>query len=165
MSIPKIQSVSGFSGSTEGAEPGAGASGNADLSCAIQGGTGEGTRTERHVGEDSSRGGRALDSQLWSLLCWWKQVGRAVTMPSFLTSSPQTVLRIVVLGIWDYIENKIEVKTSVPRTPPASHPGSWKLSLSCPSQGGSHQQRPAPSHAGHTSLSSCAFGWVGKGDD
>ena len=40
MSIPKIQSVSVFSGSTEGAEPGAGASGNADLSCAIQGGTG-----------------------------------------------------------------------------------------------------------------------------
>lgn len=38
-------------------------------------------------------------------------------MPSFLTSSLQTVLRIVVLGIWDYIENKIEVKTSVPRTP------------------------------------------------
>ena len=99
-----------FSGCTEGAEPGAGASANADLSCIIQGRAGEGTRTKIPLGEGSSPGSRALDSQLWSL-CWWKQVGRAVTTASFLTSSPQTVLRIVVLGIWDYIENKIEVKT------------------------------------------------------
>ena len=180
-----------FSGCTEGAEPGAGASANADLSCIIQGRAGEGTRTKIPVGEGSSPGSRALDSQLWSL-CWWKQVGRAVTTPSFLTSSPQTVLRIVVLGIWDYIENKIEVKTvslappepaileaevslappsqpswrlECPSHPRASHPGSWKLSLSYPSQGGSHQQRPAASHTGHTSLSSCAIGQVGRGDD
>lgn len=39
--------------------------------------------------------------------------GNTVT-PSFCAAlSPQTVLRIVVLGIWDYIENKIEVKTRV----------------------------------------------------
>ncbi|XP_023380491.1 transmembrane protein 266, partial [Pteropus vampyrus] len=39
--------------------------------------------------------------------CSW--VPGAVTRTSCLASSPQTVLRIVVLGIWDYIENKIEV--------------------------------------------------------
>lgn len=29
-----------------------------------------------------------------------------------LLSVPQTVFRIVVLGIWDYIENKVEVGTA-----------------------------------------------------
>lgn len=121
-----------FSGCTEGAEPGAGASANADLSCIIQGRAGEGTRTKIPVGEGSSPGSRALDSQLWSL-CWWKQVGRAVTTPSFLTSSPQTVLRIVVLGIWDYIENKIEVKT-VSLAPPEPAILEAEVSLAPPSQ-------------------------------
>lgn len=50
---------------------------------------------------------------------------RAVIIISSLISSPQTVLRIVVLGIWDYIENKIEVKTSVDTHPP--HWPSWEL--------------------------------------
>lgn len=45
----------------------------------------------------------ALEHVLWVL--------GTVTGTSCLSSS-QTVLRIVVLGIWDYIENKIGVKTN-----------------------------------------------------
>ena len=81
-------------------------------------------------------------------------------MPSFLTSSPQTVLRIVVLGIWDYIENKIEVKTSVPRTP-LTQP-SWKLEtitvLSVPGREPSTKASSLP-HWTHESVQLCL--WVG----
>ncbi|KAK2489141.1 hypothetical protein MC885_004064, partial [Smutsia gigantea] len=58
--------------------------------------------------ERAKQGSRALDSELWNLLCWGEGAWTAIMQP-LLISSPQTVLRIVVLGIWDYIENKIEV--------------------------------------------------------
>lgn len=40
---------------------------------------------------------------------------------------PQTVLRIVVLGIWDYIENKIEVRTRSSPSHQPTHPGAGRL--------------------------------------
>lgn len=38
---------------------------------------------------------------------------RVALETSKLVFSPQTVLRIVALGIWDYIENKVEVRNSI----------------------------------------------------
>lgn len=77
---------------------GLGASANADLSWAFKAGLRRAHEPRYSLGEGSSRkqslGLSALES---SLLV--KQVGRAVTTPSFLTSSPQTVLRIVVLDL------------------------------------------------------------------
>lgn len=70
--------------------------------------------------------------------CSW--VPGAVTRTSCLASSPQTVLRIVVLGIWDYIENKIEVRSSAhPQSQLPQMPGAvtvpsvlgWELVLGC----------------------------------
>lgn len=38
---------------------------------------------------------------------------------------PQTVLRIVALGLWDYIDNKVEVRPHAhPAGRPRVHPGS-----------------------------------------
>ena len=66
----------------------------------------------------------------------------AACNPNFrVTCSPQTVLRIVVLGIWDYIENKIEVKTNIhlplpptlgPGMLPSPEPGPGARERGCP---------------------------------
>lgn len=121
-------------GRWEGAEPAArGATGGA-----VRTGVGVGrTRGKNLPFPATERRSRAPDSGIFSA----GGRGQALEKNNHFSPSLQTVLRIVVLGIWDYIENKIEVKTSVhPPTPQPRHPGSWKMSLSHPSWGGSQRE-------------------------
>lgn len=92
----------------------------------------------RHGSEEGIGDGEGLFLSLYMETVLWilssgifSATGRHCrTITTFLPSFPQTVLRIVVLGIWDYIENKIEVKTRGCPNPLPRHPGSGKCHCS-----------------------------------
>lgn len=68
-----------------------------------------------------------LGLEFWNLLSGG-EVGSCcrtlnpLSLSLFLLRPSQTVLRIVVLGIWDYIENKIEVNTGATPSPSPGAP-------------------------------------------